>query len=152
MPCVPYMVYNKDYILSRVEIKPSGCWEWQRALDGGGYGNVSKASGERSAHRLSYRLFVGDIPLGMYVCHICDNPPCCNPQHLFLGTMADNINDAIIKGRHTCDTTAAIAARKIPQEIIEDILFRVNKGERKKDIATIHKIHVTSIYNIINRN
>lgn len=53
------------------------------------------------AHRAAYLLCVGNIPDGMFVCHSCDNPRCCNPKHLFLGTQQDNVDDCVAKGRHS---------------------------------------------------
>lgn len=77
-----------------------GCWEWQRYRDRKGYGrhNWNGRPGTL-AHRLAFQLATGIDPSGMLVCHHCDNPPCCNPAHLFLGTDADNAHDMIAKGR-----------------------------------------------------
>jgi hypothetical protein len=74
------------------------CWPWQRHRNPEGYG-VTKLAGFRRAHRLAWCLTNGPIPDGMLVCHTCDNPPCCNPAHLFLGTESDNRQDMLAKGR-----------------------------------------------------
>ena len=92
-----------------VKIDPiSGCWVWQRTRCTGGYGQISSKLFGRvsrnqirhiSAHRASWLGFKGDIPGRLWVLHRCDNPPCVNPEHLFLGTALDNTHDAIAKGR-----------------------------------------------------
>jgi len=76
-----------------------GCWEWQRGHNAKGYGQVWFCGEMRDAHRLAWFLAVGEIPNGLCVLHTCDNPSCCNPVHLWLGTKADNTRDALAKGR-----------------------------------------------------
>lgn len=76
-----------------------GCWEWQGSLGQEGYGNFPIRGSTEKAHRIAYRFFKGPIPPGMCVCHTCDNPPCCNPDHLWLGTWMDNVRDKYAKGR-----------------------------------------------------
>lgn len=75
---------------------PNGCWEWHGARNDRGYGTVTK---NVRAHRYAYELLGGPIPEGMCVCHTCDNPPCINPAHLFLGTIGENNRDRHAKGR-----------------------------------------------------
>lgn len=77
------------------------CWEWTAGCQKSGYGQFSIRTGEKiSAHRMAWILTNGDIPDGLCVLHSCDNPPCCNPRHLFTGTQGDNIHDMIRKGRY----------------------------------------------------
>lgn len=74
------------------------CWPWTAYRNGKGYGRRA-APGDTYAHRLAYALAYGPVPAGLWVLHRCDNPPCCNPAHLFLGTNMDNMRDMAEKGR-----------------------------------------------------
>lgn len=78
---------------------PNGCWIYSGATDRRGYGRPAYKQKRYYAHRRSYEIHRGPIPAGMLVLHKCDNPPCCNPEHLFLGTDADNAQDKARKGR-----------------------------------------------------
>lgn len=78
----------------------TGCIEWQRGKGSFGYGSLIGANGKSiKAHRMAWELTKGKIPGGMEVLHSCDNPPCCNPEHLFLGTQKENLEDMTKKGR-----------------------------------------------------
>lgn len=77
----------------------TGCWEWKKACTRAGYGLIGSGRTLIYTHRLSYETHVGPIPEGHHVCHKCDNPKCCNPEHLFTGTDADNLGDMRSKGR-----------------------------------------------------
>jgi hypothetical protein len=91
-------------LLDYIEPEPmSGCWLWTASLGPKGYGQISAfIDGCRRlwrAHRLAWRLFRGTIPTDRYVLHSCDTPCCINPDHLWLGTQADNLADNRRKGR-----------------------------------------------------
>jgi hypothetical protein len=78
---------------------PEECWPWLKCCSKQGYGRVSFLGKYSNVHRISWELTYGPIPPGLSVLHDCDNPPCCNPGHLFLGTFKDNMDDKIKKGR-----------------------------------------------------
>lgn len=109
------------------------CWTWTRSLDASGYGQINIRGKMTKAHRLAYEAFVGPIPAGLFVCHTCDNPPCCNPEHLFLGTAADNNSDKVNKRRHQFGERSTLA--KLTEADVRMIRERLAKGEPHRSIA-----------------
>lgn len=93
---------------------PDGCWPWQLSRRKDGYGQVSVNHRMTAAHRVAFALDAGEMPVGQVVRHRCDNPPCCNPRHLRIGTQADNLRDMLERGRH-------VTVRKIDDEAVDAI-------------------------------
>jgi hypothetical protein len=96
-------------------VPETGCWLWAKGARNG-YGALAVDGRVRDVHRLAWELVHGSVPAGMFICHRCDVPLCCNPDHLFAGTPADNAHDRDRKGRgRTRDelrAAASIAGRK----------------------------------------
>lgn len=82
-----------------IPVPEAGCWLWEGCTDPQGYGQVRTHGKTCAAHREAYRAFKGDIPDGLVLLHTCDTPGCINPDHLRLGTRADNNRDKAVKGR-----------------------------------------------------
>lgn len=93
----------EEYLNQRLD-KTEGCWIFTGGKDKDGYGQVhaskvAKDLGVTRAHQLAYAAWKGEITKGLFVCHTCDNPSCCNPDHLFLGTALENNQDMWSKDR-----------------------------------------------------
>jgi hypothetical protein len=102
---------------------PKGdCWLWTGTIDESGYGRFRPKGKIVGVHRYSYAHFKGPIPEGLWVLHECDNRPCCNPDHLWLGTCADNTKDMISKGRSRNPVGEKNGAAKLTEQDVRNIL------------------------------
>lgn len=137
-------------IIARVSISDSGCWEWDLKIRENGYARVTFKRQSWYAHRLSYFSFKGVINKGMDVCHSCDNRKCVNPEHLFLGTRKDNMEDAVSKGRQA--KGFSLPQTKLSESDKLEILNLIRQGYKypmiaKKYMVTRHTVGRIAINN-----
>lgn len=136
--------------------KSDGCWEWGGAVRGKGYGEIGRGGrgqGVVDTHRLSWELHFGEIPEGLQVLHRCDNPPCVRPDHLFLGTVADNMADKAQKGRAPSISNPGEQAgrAKLTNADVLAIRRRAAAGERLFQIARSFPVSASTIGQVVNR-
>lgn len=127
----------------------SGCWLWRGTIKGGRYGVLNrggKKDGQAYAHRVAWELTNGPIPPGMDVCHACDNPPCVRPDHLFVGTRADNMADMKRKGRHRFGEGHQTG--RLTDAQAREILRRALAGEPPGNIGVEFGVSASHVENI----
>lgn len=141
---------------SRVDSKtnPDGCWPWAGATNPKGYGRVGVGQIVYLPHRIAWFLKNGTIPKGMSVCHRCDNPRCCNPSHLFCGTIADNNRDMDKKGRRVTKTSYGEEqkASKLSDKLVR-LIRAVNRKRvmSNTEMAKEVGVSITIIGRVVNR-
>ena len=128
--------------------KSDGCWEWAASLAGKGYGQMKlpKQRKQEYSHRLAYMIYKGPIPDGIYVCHKCDNPKCCNPDHLFLGSSQDNHDDMANKDRSTHGERNPSV--KLSEEQVRQIRVMLSEGIPQSRIAKAFNVAQMTISRI----
>jgi hypothetical protein len=145
------MSFDHSMLLDRFVLKTkkgvNGCILWTAHCDHTGYGRIGKGRKVYPANRVSFELFVGPIPDGLFVLHKCDNRPCVNPMHLFLGTAKDNTEDMIQKGRMIVGDHRGIrhGSAKLNDAAIVEIRRRRDGGEKLKPIADDFGVDVSLI-------
>jgi hypothetical protein len=127
-------------------ITPNGCWEWNRSRAPHGYGRTRYGGREFSAHRAFYTHYVAPIPARMVVMHLCDNPPCVNPDHLALSRQSANLGDMSRRGRAA--RGAHNGSSKLTDAQARDIYDRRLYGEPLKSIADDHGVHIVTVSKI----
>ncbi len=135
----------EDGIINR----ENGCWNVNPGVSGG-YGKIQAFGKTMSYHRVSYELYNGPIPSGYMVCHKCDNPSCVNPEHLFLGTAKDNMQDKIDKGRHVAAHKGEGHHRaRLTEWQVKEIKQHLSKGSMTQyELAEKYGVSQTLINNI----
>lgn len=126
--------------------RDTDCWVWSGRRQSGNYGMFKIQGKIVQAHRLAYEFAFGPIPEGMFVCHRCDNHPCVNPSHLFLGTPRDNMSDMVAKGR-SLKGSKSVHAKLCENDILE-IRRRLSTGELTSIIARSYNVSWTAIKEI----
>lgn len=133
-----------------VEKSKTGCWYWLGSVNTKGYGHIKEQGKVLTAHRLSWKIHFGPIPEGMLVCHSCDVRRCVAPNHLFLGSDQDNIDDMIAKGRANHQRGEAAHKAKLTQEQANEIRRRHAEEQLScRKLSEIYGIHFTNILRII---
>lgn len=124
---------KQNFLDNLIKGSEDECWEYPHK-NNNGYGQLQACETleigkykrhHRYAHRMAYELFKGPVPEGLNVCHHCDNPPCCNPAHLFAGTDDDNHKDKVSKGRQTRGESHG------GSKLTEDVVRKLKSGELK---------------------
>jgi HNH endonuclease len=160
------MTFSEEAVVRfRCRVRPSeGCWEWTGWKDAEGYGVICIGGRNWRAHRVALILSGVDLPPGSVGCHRCDNPGCCNPAHLFVGTVGENNADRSIKGRSATGDHAGLrrhperAARgerngraKLTAEQVDDIRKRVTIGATYRGLAREFRVTHRLIRLIVER-
>lgn len=122
---------------------PDECWPWTAGRAGGAYGSFRDGTRMVKAHRWSWEYHVGPIPDGLWVLHHCDNPPCVNPAHLWLGTHVDNQADKIAKGRQAKGSAQGFA--KLTERDVAEILASRDKCTSLGAAYAVHPCQITRI-------
>lgn len=135
-----------ERFLFNIQKLDNGCWEWKNYRDKDGYGQffINKRP-SIPAHRACWILFIGKIPKGICVLHKCDNPPCVNPEHLYLGTHKDNAEDRKLKDR-------GVKGEKVNTNILtkEQVIYIRKSFRNRHELATLFGVTYSTISDIIN--
>jgi hypothetical protein len=126
----------------------SPCWDWKASVQRRGYGQFKLSNGVFRSHRISWFLINGQLPVNLFLCHRCDRPICCNPDHLFAGTNLDNMRDAWSKGRYargdrhgavlhpeSCPRGENRPFSKLNSDFVREIRLRRASGEGNNFLA-----------------
>lgn len=139
----------RERFMSKVAQQADGCWLWTASLrNPHGYGKIAVGRRMLLAHRVAYELFRGEVPHGMCVLHRCDVRLCVNPDHLWLGTVADNNNDAAGKGRLRPRRGEACSFSKLQEDDIRAIRL-LAKEVSMAELGRRYSVSPSTIANVV---
>lgn len=149
----------RDRFMAKFAVDDNGCWIWTSAVNGAGYGTIGLPGGnyKEFAHRVSWEIHNGmPVPAGKIVCHKCDVRKCVNPNHLFIGTHAENTADMLKKGRGITGCRLTRQPKKPKARLTENDVIRIReeyvKGqETQLSIAHRYGVTGTTVQNILQR-
>lgn len=140
----------QERIKNRIQISDNGCWMWQGAKNQDGYGLMARYKNTISAHRIAFIVFKGEHPRDKYVLHTCDQPACVNPDHLFLGTQLDNMNDMKNKGRSPDCSCENNSKNKLSRNQVDEIRkLYFSGGYTQKELGEMYGVYQSTISYIV---
>ena len=146
------IIKMKELLYRKVVRKHTGCWDFTGSINKWGYGEMHIGGrfnpSHHNAHRISWIVHRGNIPKGLIVCHVCDCRSCCNPEHLFLGTHKDNMQDMIKKGRSNFLKGDKCPWAILTEKKVLEILKMFEKGFNAVEIGkkfNIDRRHISDI-------
>jgi hypothetical protein len=149
---ITHLELLKTLLLNRCRLAENGCWEWTSttksgygAFESGGITMLALKSKKRGAHQVSYEAYHGKIPPGLVVRHTCDNPLCINPDHLILGTQAQNVADREVRGRRKDINGEKIGTAKLTAEQVYEIRASELSYAQLAEIYNVDKSNIAAI-------
>jgi hypothetical protein len=143
------MIGLKTKLERNLRADASGCLLWQAGTNGKGYGQFRLHGVVYQAHRVAWMVYRGPIPPGLCVCHACDVPLCCEPEHLFVGTHAENAYDAMRKGHRSRGETHGTALLR--DNDVPEIRAMYRDGVSPARIAAVFGVSKSTIWNIVHQ-
>lgn len=138
-----------ENFLNKIQLdNKSGCWNWIASKNKNGYGYFGFKGKVQKSHRVSYQIYIGEIPLNFKILHRCDNTSCVSPFHLFVGTQKDNVDDMILKNRQYDKSGINGTNRKLSEAQIRYI--RIYKNITTTEIGKLFNISVGYVSKIRN--